>query len=164
MPVSAPRAVTKRTAQNELVQRVRAWPQPWSRRVGQVGPHGVHQLFYQPEPCAGTPSPTALHLLDRRAEEKKVKPRSPTPSFNFPQTPSPNSLAPSPDIWVAQGQVLLPFTPPEQGCRGGSMSPPSSQTCPSQLPAQPPPSITSCEPGDGLPPSNSHVALTKMLP
>lgn len=59
-------------------------------------------------------------------------------SFNSLQTPSPNSLAPSPNTWVAQGQALLPLAPPEQGCRGGSMSSSSSQSCPSQLPAEPP--------------------------
>lgn len=114
------------------------------------------------------PTPTTLHLLERRSEEKKVKPCLPksssTEASTSPQIPSPNSLAPSANIWVAQGQALLPFIPPEWGCRGGSMSPSSTQTRPSQLPAQPlhqPSPVT--EPGDGFPPSNSHMALTKML-
>lgn len=130
-------------------------------------PHGVHQLFHQLMPCAGTPTPTALHLPERRAEEGEASLAQTElcRNFNFPQTPSPNSLAPSADIWVSQGQALLSFTPPERGCRGGSMSPSSSQTCPFQLPAQPlhQPSPPVTEPGDGLPPRSSHMALTKML-
>lgn len=83
--------------------------------------------------------------------------------FNFPQTPSPNGLASSANICVAQGQGLLPFTHQCGAAEEGA--------CPHPLPRPVPPAPSSLhqpsppvtEPGDGLPPSSSHMALTKML-
>lgn len=165
MPVPAPRAVKKRTAQNDLVQRVSAWPQLWSSRMGQVGaPWSSPALSPTKAMCwdPNSHSPASPGEKSRRQEgEASLTQTELCRSFNFPQTPCPNSLAPSSNIWVAQRQGLLPVTPLELGCRGGNMSPCSSQTCPSQLSLCT--SHPSCELGDGRPPSNSQMTLTKML-
>lgn len=71
-------------------------PSPGPARWVRWEPHGAHQLFHQ---CAGTPTPTALPLLEGRAEEKKVKPHSPKLSSAEAST-SPKLLLPT--VWHLQ--------------------------------------------------------------
>lgn len=61
-------------------------------------PHGGHQLFLKLKPCAGTPTLTALHILERRAEEK-VKPHSPKLSSIKAST---SPTFPLPTVWHLQ--------------------------------------------------------------
>lgn len=135
---------------------------------------GAHQLFHQPMPNAGTLTLAALHHPKGRGEagEASLAQTEPSRSSSSPQPPSSTGLAPSADIWVAQGRALLPFTPPKRGCGGGSVPrhkrgrphpPPGPVPPSSQLSLRTSHRLPRRSPGDGLPPSSSLVALTKML-
>lgn len=85
-------------------------PQPLHKQDGlgwKLRGAGAHQLFHQPMPNAGTPTLAALHHPKGRGEagEASLAQTKPSRSSISPQPPSSTGLAPSADIWVAQGRL-----------------------------------------------------------